>query len=372
MKICVISQQDIRNPKTWSGTVLTLVNKFEEHEMTVEGFEYDKFLRHTIQGKLKSLYNRIFFTWGTMRDGEFGWYKRNAKCFHKLLKGYNADAYIFMGEHCLDNQISESSYCYVYIDRAIMPMIDYQNVNNKPGVKRFIKKYKCNDLKSLNQMKMIFTQNDWTRNYLVSEYGINKSKILNIGFGINVKPFYGEKNYSNHKILIVLRKGVEKVKGLDLLMNAFKEVRKVIKDMTLHVVGTDGEAIEGVYYYYDKGREVTVRLFQECTLYAMPARTEPNGITYLEALANRTPILGTNRFAFPEFSGYGKYGFICDSCDISSISEQLINAFSDVKRLDQMGKLGQEYVIRRFSWEEVSGKMIDVIKDDYNEKQKNV
>ena len=35
----------------------------------------------------------------------------------------------------------------------------------------------------------------------------------------------------------------------------------------------------------------------------MPALLEPNGTTYLEALANKTPTVGLNRFAFPEFCG---------------------------------------------------------------------
>ena len=68
--------------------------------------------------------------------------------------------------------------------------------------------------------------------------------------------------------------------------------------------------MDGVTYYYNEPRSKTVELLQKATLYVMPAIREPNGITYLEALANKTPIIGLNRFAFPEFCGYGEYGFI--------------------------------------------------------------
>lgn len=41
--------------------------------------------------------------------------------------------------------------------------------------------------------------------------------------------------------MIVLRKGNEKLKGLCLLLEAFKEVKKQIPEVRLAVVGTDGE-----------------------------------------------------------------------------------------------------------------------------------
>lgn len=41
----------------------------------------------------------------------------------------------------------------------------------------------------------------------------------------------------------------------------------------------------------------------------MPSRNEPNGITYLEALANKTPFVALNRYAAPEFAGYGEWSF---------------------------------------------------------------
>lgn len=93
----------------------------------------------------------------------------------------------------------------------------------------------------------------------------------------------------------------------------------------------------------------------------MPALCEPNGITYLEALANKTPIVGLNRFAFPEFSGYGKYGFICPCDDPKTLSCVLKNALLDKNKLKEMGEEGQKYVINRFSWENVVNRMANEI-----------
>ena len=95
----------------------------------------------------------------------------------------------------------------------------------------------------------------------------------------------------------------------------------------------------------------------------MPALFEPNGITYLEALANKAPIVGLNRFAFPEFAGYGKYGFIVDNADKDLLAHTIIDALSDKQRLEIMGIKGQEYVISNFSWDKTVSSLICNIND---------
>lgn len=359
MKICVISMEDMRDVGTWSGTVSVLVNKFEKKGIEVVGFSYEGKLKHPIIGKLRKLLGYFVYLRGNMRDDEFGWFKCNAKLFRKNLCPLDADIYLFMGEHCMDSAITGRARNYTIIDRAIPLMYEYDEIH-KAGINQYIKRYKKNDLISLRQMNAIFTMNEWTRDFLIKQYGLDKDKIINIGFGINVKEFQGFKDYNNKKILIVLRKGTELIKGLDLLLDAFVIARKKIPDLSLHVVGTEYRGEDGVTYYYNQPRSVTERLFQECALYAMPARLEPNGITYLEALANKTPILGLKRFAFPEFCGYGKFGFMVDQPDISLIADQLISAFSNPQLLAKMGECGQKN-IRTYNWDNVVNKLLNVI-----------
>ena len=161
-------------------------------------------------------------------------------------------------------------------------------------------------------------------------------------------------------LLIVLRKGTEKYKGLLLLLEAFKVLKKKRPNAKLAVVGTQlEETPEGVTWYFDQPRSVTVELFRKATLYVMPALSEPNGITYLEALANKTPIVGLNRFAFPEFSGDGKWGFMVENEDHEELAAVLERALDDKILLKEMGETGQKFVMNRYKWDLVADKMID-------------
>jgi glycosyltransferase involved in cell wall biosynthesis len=184
-----------------------------------------------------------------------------------------------------------------------------------------------------------------------------RRKIANVGFGINAQFYEEEKDYNNHLMLIVLRKGTEYVKGLYLLLDAFEKLKKRIPDAQLAVVGTECRAINGVQYYYNQPREKTLGLFRECTLYVMPNILEPNGITYLEALANKAPIVGLDRFSVPEFSGYGKWGFYIKDEDPDQLADLLEEALSNPKRLEVMGLQGQKFVHERYTWDQTASEI---------------
>jgi len=99
-------------------------------------------------------------------------------------------------------------------------------------------------------------------------------------------------------------------------------------------------------------------LFNSASLFAMPAEYEPWGLVYIEALACRTPILGLNRNALPEFTQNGKSGFLLNDVTPEALAECLLVALSDPDRLAQMGRIGQEHVLRQYTWKAVAERII--------------
>lgn len=214
------------------------------------------------------------------------------------------------------------------------------------------------------RQNLIFTQNEWTRQSLMRKFGLAPEKIINVGFGINLKTYEGEKLYDNDLLLIVLRQYNAKVKGLDLLVEALSIVRKRCPNVRLAIVGNEQyKGVDGVDCYVDTSREKTIELFQKATLYVMPSRNEPNGMTYLEALCNKTPFVALKRFATPEFSGNGRWSFLCEKEDAHQLADIIVDAMSDKARLKMMGELGQQYVKNTFRWEKVVDKMYSAMKN---------
>ena len=347
-KLLVVSRGEAKNPKTWSGTPNNIYDRLTDNG----GFEEVRSFN------LRLLYDRFTYAvhW-VMIKLAIPWYFRQPilygylkKKTHRMLKKSQADAVLFIDQHCIGKGVDSSKRYYCYLDSVLPPVFERLE-HPSPWQKMVMRRYVKNDIQSLRQMTGIFTANQWVKDYLIHEYGIQEQLIHNVRCGANISPLKEEKDYSRHLLLIVLRSNTKWRKGLPLVLEAMPLVRKVIPDARLAVVGCSGEEQEGVDYYDGYPRSKTVELFRESTLYVMPAQWEPLGLTYLEALANKTPIVGLNRFAVPEFSGNGKYGFVVDQADPKHLADVLINALKDQDRLKKMGEEGQIFAIQNYNWD---------------------
>ena len=362
MNLNLASRGGFHNPKSWSGTPYALKNELEKAFGTVVP-AFDWQINKNILRLYYKIYSRFFFIWGTCRDPLLHpFFKQRISSLVKHLQNPGA-WFLFISDYCIPDSISGKFRYAAYIDAFLLELLEHTD-DKRLLRRRFVLYYERYNRKYLERMNLIYTQNEWTRQSIIRYYNISPGKIYNIGFGINVKLLKEEKNYEEELLLIVLRKGTEKYKGLLLLLEAFKLIKERRPGAQLAVVGTSvGKYQPGVTCYYNQPRSVTEELFRKATLYVMPALHEPNGITYLEALANKTPIVGLNRFAFPEFSGYGKWGFIVQKEDPTELAEVIISALNDKDKLNLMGTEGQKFVAERYRWNLVAEKILSTIRD---------
>lgn len=353
---------DVQNPSSWSGTPYAIFSNFQKQGVEVVtynpyvwkqksiakffirilshtllpylgndlSFWDQKILRYLIVRKLKKeRINKVF-------------YAANGVC----ISGKNIRSYLY------SDAVSHERYLY------------FPYARKRGWLRNFIHRQilvKSEDKQFLS-MEHVFTQSDWVERYLIDQLNYPHQKVEKVGFGLNIKLLTEDKSYEAPLLLIVLRKGNEKLKGLCLLLEAFKKVKERIPNVKLAVVGTDGNKQDGVVYYYNQPRSVTVELFSKATLYVMPALNEPNGQTYLEGLANKAAIVGLNRFAFPEFCGYGKYGYICQHDDAEELADILISALRNLPEIEKKADEGYHYVANlNYNWEDIVKRFIQVI-----------
>jgi len=214
-------------------------------------------------------------------------------------------------------------------------------------------------------MEHIFTISEYVKDDLIHHYQINPQKITVVGTGLGViKPYLGAKDYSNGKILFAA-KGRFEDKGGNLVLKAFEMASTTNPNMELIIVGQNEytEQLKGknIKTYGFISIEELQNIFNECSLFLMPAINEPWGLVYLEALACKMPIVGLNRNSFPEISQNGKYGFGLDDENPEKLCKVLLEAFSDNKKLEEMGKAGQEFCLEKFSWSKTVSRIMSVI-----------
>lgn len=353
---------NVTDPKSWSGTPFAIYSELQKQGIDVVPFNPYSWYKTIIGKCIVRLFRKTILPFFGNELSRWDQIILGLIIKWKLKKeGISNVFYMGNGIRISNTNIKSYLFCDAVVQERykFYPYHWSENTLKYSLLKLLLYK---SEKRHFLSMEHIFTQSDWVKNFLHDDLGYPEDKVEKVGFGLNVKLLEGKKNHDNNLLLIVLRKGNERLKGLCLLLEAFKEVKRQIPEVRLAVVGTDGENQDGVTYYYNQPRSVTLELFKQATLYVMPALNEPNGQTYLEGLANKAPIVGLNRFAFPEFSGYGKFGYICQNEDPQELAGIIIQALSNKETLIEKANAGYNFIANLdYNWEDIVKRFIEVI-----------
>lgn len=175
--------------------------------------------------------------------------------------------------------------------------------------------------------------------------GVDEDKIEIIPNGVSLSEFEklpekGEfrKRYSiknNEKVVLYLGR-MHKIKGIDLLVEAFAELAKEMDDIKLVMVGPDGGILSslkkkienqkigervlftGPLYDNDK-----LQAYVDADVYVLPSVYEIFGITALESCACGTPVVVTDQCGISEFLNN-------TGCVVEYDKEQIRNAIIEI------------------------------------------
>jgi glycosyltransferase involved in cell wall biosynthesis len=217
------------------------------------------------------------------------------------------------------------------------------------------------DEKVFQNADKIFTWSNYVKNTILENYDVEKGKIKTIYAGVNLKwgPDF-EKNFGNKIILFV---GIDfHRKGGWTLVEAFKEVKKKIPDAKLIIVGASPKIQEeGILV---KGRipkvrhQELLRLYENASLYVMPSIQENLGLVFLEAMAYKTPCIGSTVGGIPEIIKHGKSGYLVKPNDPRELANKIIELLENEELMKRMGEEGQSLVKKYFTWDLVAKKMV--------------
>ncbi len=204
-------------------------------------------------------------------------------------------------------------------------------------------------------LNLTSNENAWLS--IVNDYAIKEEKVITVGCGVNLEEMEDfPKKYDGKTILFI---GIDfERKGGNVLLEAFKKVRKGIPDAKLIIAGPNKQmfnitdiGVEMVGYVRDK--EILKNLYKKASIFVMPSLCEPFGLVFLEAMAFKLPCIGTSVDAMSEIIEDGKTGFIIPPNNIDILAEKIIFLLSRPKLMKQMGMAAYEKVSKRFRWPSV-------------------
>ena len=205
---------------------------------------------------------------------------------------------------------------------------------------------------------LIFTMSQNVRNSLIRDYGIDEAKIVVVGAGPNLEeiPPDFDKNYDNKRILFVGDNF--SAKGGDILIKAFRTVRKEIPEANLVIVGCKPYLDEkGVIVKGWLRKSELMSEYRQASLFVLPTLREAFGISFLEAMVYKLPCIGTNIEAIPEIIDEGKTGFLIPENDPKTLAMRIIALLKDENLTRSMGEKGRMKVLEEFTWNRVVNKI---------------
>jgi glycosyltransferase involved in cell wall biosynthesis len=170
------------------------------------------------------------------------------------------------------------------------------------------------------------------RSYL--EAGVPPERVHCVPLGVEVDLFSPPEAPAGEGTTFVFAGAASRVKGLDLLLEAFARVHSAEPETRLLVIGSAGDASSllgppvpaGVTVLGPLPQAEVAARFAAADCLVLPSRNESFGMVVPEALAAGLPVLVSDRAGAAELVQEGKNGWVVPAGDAGALAERMLDA----------------------------------------------
>jgi len=167
-------------------------------------------------------------------------------------------------------------------------------------------------------------------------------------------------------------------KGIDVLLKAFVKVRGERPDLRLRLAGEGPltpslvkmaeslELTDSVEFLGAQSQAEIAHLLRGCEVFVLPSRAESFGISALEALLMRRPVVATAVGGLPEVIVPGKSGILVPPDDPDRLAEAILRVLGDSDLRESLAKSGAAHARAHFtreimgtSYEQLFSRLLD-------------
>jgi glycosyltransferase involved in cell wall biosynthesis len=210
---------------------------------------------------------------------------------------------------------------------------------------------------SFQKADLVICDCESTENVLLNYYGIPKGKMTVLPIGIDLAKFKPNKHINNTKELLYVGR-IDKRKGLEFLIKTMTIINKVDPNIRLHIVGRgkDKEKLEqfskennlNIVFHGSISDEQLEKLYESISVQIVPSIFEGFGLSVLEGMAKKVPIIATNVDAIKDIIEDNKNGILVEYGNSEELTDSVLkliknkklanslvsNAYSEFKRYD--------------------------------------
>ncbi len=209
---------------------------------------------------------------------------------------------------------------------------------------------------------------EYVRKYFPGYYNIIPNGIDLERFSSDVSPI---EEFCDGKLNILFVGRLEKRKGLNYLLKAYKRVKQEIPESRLIVVGpgtrlrrkyekeVKKSRLEDVVFVGYVSRDDLPRYYKTADIFCAPATGwESFGIVLLEAMAVGKPVVASSIEGYASVVTHGGEGLLVPRKNEEMLAQALISLMSDEPLRQQMGARGK-LKAQEYGWEHIAQRVLD-------------
>ena len=232
-------------------------------------------------------------------------------------------------------------------------------------------RYSQVDLKVLRHFDCVVAVSDPVSAQLL-QAGVPSAKVHRIDNGIDVAAYSNELSSPMHLVLgVVSRLSTEK--GLDVLLRALPPVVAIYPSLVCRIVGQGPQhsallnlACElriASHIHFEGFRSDIKAFLNECTLIALPSRTEGTPLAVLEAMASRRPVIASAVGNVPHLLLEGAAGMLVPPDNPDALAQGIIALLSDANLRDRLTVRAHEHVVTNFDQKPMAARYLNLYND---------
>jgi len=227
-----------------------------------------------------------------------------------------------------------------------------------------------------NSYNLVYSHNDGDRKFLINNKYTNSKKIFTIngsGVDINIfKPVKYQNNTDNFKFIYTGR--ILKTKGIIELVNTFKNIRKLNKNIFLDIYGNFDSNPESIqrkdflnsikkienikYIGFKKNLE---HVYTKYDAYITASHYEGMSRSILEALSCGLPIIATNINGCKEAVVEGFNGYLFSVNDENSMKTAILKLYEKRRNIQTYKSNSRKLAVSKFDVKKINQSIIDQI-----------
>jgi glycosyltransferase involved in cell wall biosynthesis len=255
--------------------------------------------------------------------------------------------------------------------------------------------------KRLGQTDIIIGCSEYITRKIAEKFPEFASRCVTVPNAADEAPSNTELSPDRKIVLFVNRLSPEK--GVHDLIRAFHQVLRQFPDARLRLVGGAGSApLEFVVGLSDEPRVTALRVFyqnkrngmkdpylevlekeagqelgkriifeghvahdqigtyyQRAAVLVNSSLSEPFGISLVEAMMHRRPVVATRVGGMMDTVDHGRTGFLVDPADPNALANAICEVLKDRERARQMGEAGRKKALEKFSWERTADLLLE-------------